>query len=107
MVNAHGSAPAAGGDTDGRDGLAQSLAIAADDRLTAADLLVCDLPDGVVIAACWSGRLTVTTAVEPLGLLAAALQRAQLEYLTIRPDAPPRIWAGLAIVGDGFTTAPR
>ncbi len=93
--------------------------------------------------ACWSGRTTLHTAVEPFGqptaaLLAGArwvlagtvnintaatatllgrfyrelvaggspvdeLRTVQLDYLLRRLGMPPHMWAGLTIVGDGFT----
>jgi hypothetical protein len=34
---------------------------------------------------------------------AAALQRVQVSFLRSRPHTPPGTWAGLTIVGDGFT----
>jgi hypothetical protein len=77
VISAHGTPPreqdgpgTAGGP---RLGLDQALVLGPDERLTAAQLLGCKLPDAVVTASCWSGRLSVRTAVEPLGLPTAAL----------------------------------
>jgi CHAT domain-containing protein/uncharacterized protein len=149
VISAHGTPPEAGETPGGRGrhtGLAQALALGADDRLTAAQLLTCHLPDALITPSCWSGRLTIRTAVEPFGLptaalaagarwvlagtvdigdpttaslmstfykrlkdglpAAAALQQSQAGYLRSfrpRPRTPPGTWAGLAIVGDGFT----
>jgi hypothetical protein len=133
MLSVHGTA---GG------GLGQSLLLAPDDPLTAAELLTCRLPEGVMMPACWTGRLDLRAAVEPLGLPTAALlagarwvlagtvdiggtttasllgafyqrlaagaapvdalREAQLGYLSRRGTAPPSLWAGLTIVGDGY-----
>ncbi|HUY48889.1 MAG TPA: CHAT domain-containing protein [Streptosporangiaceae bacterium] len=147
VISAHGTPP---GDSEmpgsgrGRHaGLAQALALAGGERLTAAELLTCRLPDALITPSCWSARLTVRAAVEPLGLPtaalaagarwvlagtvdigdtttaslmsafykrlstgftpAAALQRAQVSFLRPRPQTTPGTWAGLTIVGDGFT----
>ncbi|GIF23189.1 hypothetical protein Ate02nite_59190 [Paractinoplanes tereljensis] len=54
-------------------GLGQALMLAEDDPLTAAELLTGRLPDGVLMPACWAGRIDLRTAVEPLGLPTAAL----------------------------------
>jgi hypothetical protein len=54
-------------------GLGQALMLAPDDPLTAAELLLCRLPEAVLMPACWSGRLHLRTAAEPLGLPTAAL----------------------------------
>ncbi|GAA3934291.1 CHAT domain-containing protein [Actinoplanes auranticolor] len=124
-------------------GLGQSLMLAPDDPLTAAELLTCRLPEAVLMPACWAGRLHLRTATEPLGLPTAALlagarwvlagtvdvnatttatllgafyrrlavgrapidalREVQLGYLHRRGGAaPPSLWAGLSIVGDGF-----
>jgi CHAT domain-containing protein/tetratricopeptide (TPR) repeat protein len=145
VISAHGTPPAAssrsGEGLAWRAGLGQGLALGGDDRLTAAELLTCRLPDALITPSCWSGRLMVRTAVEPLGLPtaalvagarwvlagtvdigdsptatlmsafyqglsagltpAAALQRAQVRML--RSRTTPGTWAGLSIVGDGFT----
>ena len=146
VLGAHGSPPPASGalvDGDASTGLAQALMLTTEDRLTAADLLACTLPDGLITASCWSGRLIARTAVEPFGIPTAgllagarwvlagtvdlggpatarllsdfygglargetpstALHHAQITYLARRPAAPPGLWAGLVIVGDGFT----
>lgn len=147
VISAHGTPPEAGdmpgGGPAGHAGLAQALALTGGDRLTAAELLTCRLPDALITPSCWSARLTVRAAVEPLGLPtaalaagarwvlagtvdigdtttaslmsafyqrlqagstpAAALQRAQVNFLRPRPRTTPGTWAGLTIVGDGFT----
>jgi CHAT domain-containing protein/tetratricopeptide (TPR) repeat protein len=54
-------------------GLGQALLLAPDDLLTAAQLLTSRLPDGVLMPACWAGRVELRAAVEPLGLPTAAL----------------------------------
>ncbi|MFI7208839.1 CHAT domain-containing protein [Micromonospora aurantiaca (nom. illeg.)] len=126
-------------------GLGQALLLAPDDPLTAAELLTCRLPDGVLMPACWAGRLDLRGVQEPLGLPTAALlagarwvlagtvdvagtrtatllgafyqrlavglapvdalRAVQLGYLSRYRTAPPVLWAGLTIVGDGYTAA--
>ncbi|WBC08880.1 CATRA system-associated protein [Micromonospora sp. WMMA1947] len=54
-------------------GLGQALELGGGDSLTAADLLVCRLPEAVLMPACWAGRLDLRAAAEPLGLPTAAL----------------------------------
>ncbi|WP_158610779.1 CHAT domain-containing protein [Micromonospora sp. BL4] len=54
-------------------GLGQALQLGGGDSLTAADLLVCRLPEAVLMPACWAGRLHLRAAAEPLGLPTAAL----------------------------------
>ena len=147
VISAHGIPPEAseipGGGREKHAGLAQALALSSSERLTAAELLTCRLPDALITPSCWSARLTVRAAVEPFGLPtaalaagarwvlagtvdigdtttaslmstfyeklgtgatpAAALQRAQVNFLRPRPRAAPGAWAGLTIVGDGFT----
>ena len=147
VISAHGTPPGTsdmpGGGPAGHAGLAQALALTGGERLTAAELLTCRLPDALITPSCWSARLTVRAAVEPLGLPtaalaagarwvlagtvdigdtttaslmsafyqrlhagstpAAALQHAQVNFLRPRPRTPPGTWAGLTIVGDGFT----
>lgn len=146
VISAHGTPPVAGETPNGggrHTGLAQALALGDGSRLTAAELLTCQLPDALITPSCWSGRLTIRTAVEPFGLPtaalaagarwvlagtvdigdtttgslmstfykrlndgltpAAALQRAQAGFLRSRPRTTPGTWAGLTIVGDGFT----
>ena len=147
VISAHGTPPEASAMTgSGRTrhwGLAQALALGDRERLTAADLLTCRLPDALITPSCWSARLTVRAAAEPLGLPTAALaagarwvlagtvdigdyttaslmsafyrglqvgltpagalQHAQLRFLRTRPRTAPGTWAGLTIVGDGFT----
>ena len=72
VISAHGTPPEAGdmpgGGPAGHAGLAQALALTGGDRLTAAELLTCRLPDALITPSCWSARLTVRAAVEPLGL---------------------------------------
>lgn len=76
VVTAHGSPPLVTGvgapDATARRGLAQALELG-DGPLSAADLMACELPEGVVTPSCWAGRLEVRTAVEPLGIPTAAL----------------------------------
>jgi CHAT domain-containing protein len=147
VISAHGIAPDAGetpGSALGRhSGLAQAVALGDGDRLTAAELMTCRLPDALITPSCWSGRMTIRAAVEPFGLPTAALaagarwvlagtvdigdtttaslmrafykglsagltpatalQRAQAGFLRLRPQTAPGTWAGLTIVGDGFT----
>jgi CHAT domain-containing protein len=147
VISAHGTAPGPGDPPGGgrreHPGLAQGLALANGDLLTAADLLTCRLPEALVTPSCWSARLTVRAAVEPLGLPTAALaagarwvlagavdigdsttasvmsafyaalktgstpagalRSAQAGLLRRRPQAVPGLWAGLTILGDGFT----
>lgn len=150
VISAHGVPPEtglAGGEKAGPAGLAQALALASGERLTSAELLTCHLPDAFITPSCWSGRLTVRTAIEPLGLPtaalvagarwvlagtvaigsfptgrlmsafyerlgagsapSAALQHAQVNFLRRRPHTMPGVWAGLTIVGDGFTSLIR
>ncbi len=75
-ITAHGSPPLIAGeaapDAAARSGLAQALELA-DGPLSAADLMACELPEGLVTPSCWAGRLEVRTAVEPLGIPTAAL----------------------------------
>lgn len=147
VISAHGTPPGTGespGGGQGRHaGLAQALDLGDGERLTAAELMACHLPDALITPSCWSGRLMVRAAVEPLGLPTAALaagarwvlagtvdigdsttaslmgafykrlstgsppavalQRAQVSFLRRRPQTAPGTWAGLTIVGDGFT----
>jgi CHAT domain-containing protein len=152
VISAHGTPPGAdealgegmsGGPRREHPGLAQGLALANGELLTAADLLTCRLPEVLITPSCWSARLTVRAAVEPLGLptaalaagarwvlagavdigdsttasvmsafyaalqagatAAGALRSAQVHLLRRRPQAVPGTWAGLTIVGDGFT----
>jgi len=146
VISAHGTPPEAAeipGGIERHAGLAQALALTGGERLTAAELLTCRLPDALITPSCWSARLTIRTAVEPLGLPTAALaagarwvlagtvdigdtttaslmsafykglgtgitpaealQRAQVSFLRRRPQTMPGTWAGLTIVGDGFT----
>ncbi|GAB1817684.1 hypothetical protein HerbRD11066_08480 [Herbidospora sp. RD11066] len=149
VVTAHGiepARPAEGaewGDRGTHAGLGQGLHLGEDRQLTAAHLLRCRLPEGFITPSCWSGRLGVRTAVEPLGLPAAALlagarwvlagtvdihstatarllsafygrlatgetpaaalRQVQLDYLGRRSTAVPAAWAGLTLIGDGFT----
>lgn len=147
VISAHGTPPGTG-DAPGEKrrehpGLAQGLALAHGDLLTAADLLTCRLPEAVITPSCWSARLMVRAAVEPLGLPTAALaagarwvlagavdindsttasvmsafyaalkagstpagalRSAQAGLLRRRQQAAPGTWAGLTILGDGFT----
>jgi CHAT domain-containing protein/tetratricopeptide (TPR) repeat protein len=148
VISAHGipheSGGVQGGGRERHAGLAQTLALTGSERLTAAELLTCRLPEALITPSCWSGRLTVRAAVEPFGLPtaalaagarwvlagsvdigdtttasvmgafydklgagatpAAALQRAQVSFLRSRPRTTPGTWAGLTIVGDGFTS---
>ncbi|WP_113705569.1 CHAT domain-containing protein [Nonomuraea lactucae] len=74
VISAHGASPEQEQDGVGRHpGLAQALELTPDDLLTAAELLGCRLPDAFITASCWSGRLAVRAAIEPLGLPTAAL----------------------------------
>ncbi len=77
VINAHGSPPVVEHDVhvDGpaRAGLAQALSLSPTDRLTAAELLAASLPDALITASCWSGRVVTRTAAEPFGLPTAAL----------------------------------
>jgi CHAT domain-containing protein len=147
VISAHGTLPEVGYGRERHAGLAQALALTGNERLTAAELLTCRLPDALITPSCWSARLTIRTAVEPLGLPtaalaagarwvlagsvdigdtttaslmsafyqrlgtgitpAAALQRAQAGFLRRRPRTMPGTWAGLTIVGDGFTPLGR
>ncbi|MFF0659270.1 CHAT domain-containing protein [Micromonospora tulbaghiae] len=126
-------------------GLGQALLLAPGDPLTAAELLTCRLPDGVLMPGCWAGRLDLRGVQEPLGLPTAALlagarwvlagtvdvagtrtatmmgafyqrladglapvdalRAVQLGYLSRYRTVPPILWAGLTIVGDGYTPA--
>ncbi|MGW0239873.1 CHAT domain-containing protein [Micromonospora chalcea] len=54
-------------------GLGQALQLGGGDSLTAAELLVCHLPEAVLMPACWAGRIHLRAAAEPLGLPTAAL----------------------------------
>ncbi|MEV0168100.1 CHAT domain-containing protein [Nonomuraea fuscirosea] len=145
VVSAHGAEPRSGREGDmPHAGLAQALELGPGDLLTAAHLLGCRLPDAFITASCWSGRLAVRAAVDPLGLPAAALlagarwvlagtvdvggtptatllrtfyrqlhaglspaaalQQAQVGYIRQRRSPiAPGTWAGLTIIGDGFT----
>ncbi|WP_431917806.1 CHAT domain-containing protein [Nonomuraea jabiensis] len=144
VISAHGAEPRPGSDREApHTGLGQALELAPGDLLTAAQLLGCRLPDALITASCWSGRLAVQAAVDPLGLPtaallagarwvlagtvdiggtptatllrtfyqhlhagvtpAAALQRAQAGYIRLRSPVSPGTWAGLTVIGDGFT----
>ncbi|MGW4215376.1 CHAT domain-containing protein [Lentzea sp. NPDC004789] len=74
VIGAHGTDPHLETDSpaDG-SGLGQALQIDPVRPLTAAELLTADLPELVVMAACWSGRLRFVPGVEPLGLPTSAL----------------------------------
>ncbi|MFI7416445.1 CHAT domain-containing protein [Nonomuraea sp. NPDC049684] len=74
VLSAHGAEPRSGDDGPSpHAGLAQAVELGPDDLLTAAQLLGCRLPDAFITASCWSGRLAVRAAVDPLGLPTAAL----------------------------------
>lgn len=76
VISAHGlpsHTGESGGESREHPNLAQALALGASDRLTAAELLTCRLPDALITPSCWSGRLTVRVGAEPLGLPTAAL----------------------------------
>lgn len=145
VLSAHGAEPRPGRDGEmPHSGLAQALELGPGDLLTAAHLLGCRLPDAFITASCWSGRLSVRAAIDPLGLPtaallagarwvlagtvdigstptatllrtfyqqlhagsapAAALQQAQVGYIRRRRSPiAPGTWAGLTIIGDGFT----
>ncbi len=73
-ISAHGAdlRPGDNGEAP-RPGLGHALHLGDGDLLTAAQLLTCRLPDAFITPSCWSGRLSVRTATDPLGLPTAAL----------------------------------